>query len=154
MRTMKRKPMLMNLENNPMTLSNFFNDNWNEMFTKPFFADAFRDDLKFIPKIEMRQDKDHLHVVAELPGMMRDDVHVFINDDVLTIEGEKKSNMEENKDGSKYSERTYGYFRRDIAIPFTADSEKVAAKFKDGLLDIDIAAQAGSTTKTKEVNIQ
>jgi HSP20 family protein len=73
---------------------------------------------------------------AELPGMDEKDIEVLVDNDVLTIRGEKKSESEDQ--GRRLSERYYGRFERSIALPFEVDEEKAEASFKNGVLTVTI----------------
>jgi HSP20 family protein len=94
----------------------------------------------FSPPIEMFERTGHLIVRAELPGLTKDDVHVEVTDDALTIEGERRSEHEENQSGFFRSERRYGTFRRQIPLPEGVNADQVTANFKDGVLEISMPA--------------
>jgi HSP20 family protein len=86
------------------------------------------------PQIEVSEADNELRVTAELPGMTEKDVDVSVDDGVLTLRGERKSEKADKESG--YSERFYGRFERRIALPSDVDDEKATAKFKDGVLTI------------------
>jgi HSP20 family protein len=94
----------------------------------------------FSPPIEIFEREGHLMVRAELPGLTRDDVHVEVTDDALTIEGERRSEHEERQSGFFRSERRYGTFRRQIPLPEGVNADQVQASFKDGILEISMPA--------------
>ena len=75
-------------------------------------------------------------VRADLPGMRRDDVQVDVDNDVLTIAGERRQENEENREGVFRSERSYGQFYRAIPLPENVDTSKVKASFNDGVLEV------------------
>ena len=105
--------------------------------------EPFRMDLnngEWMPQIEVRQNNGKLTVRADLPGLTRDDVKVEIIDDFLTISGERKEEKEEKREGFYRSERSYGSFYRQIPLPEGAKTEKAAATFHNGVLEITIPA--------------
>ncbi len=90
------------------------------------------------PAIEVKQEKDKLIVRAEIPGIKKEDVNVNIADGSLTLEGERKQEKEEKREGYFHSERSYGKFMRSIPLPEGAKIDQATAQFKDGLLEITI----------------
>jgi HSP20 family protein len=94
----------------------------------------------FSPPVEILEREGHLVVRAELPGLTKDDVHVEVTDEALTIEGERRSEHEERQGGFFRSERRYGTFRRHIPLPEGVNADQVKASFKDGLLEITMPA--------------
>jgi HSP20 family protein len=94
----------------------------------------------FAPPIEVLERDGHLMVRAELPGLTKDDVHVEVTDEALTIEGERRAEHEERQGGFFRSERRYGTFRRHIPLPEGVNAEQVTATFKDGILEIAMPA--------------
>jgi HSP20 family protein len=94
----------------------------------------------FAPPIEILERDGHLVVRAELPGLTKDDVHVEVTEEGLTIEGERRAEHEERQGGFFRSERRYGTFRRHIPLPADVNAEQVTATFKDGVLEIAMPA--------------
>jgi HSP20 family protein len=90
------------------------------------------------PAIEMKQEKGTLRVTAELPGLAKEDVKVTVTGDVLAIEGERKKEKEEKREGYFHSERSYGRFYRSIPLPEGASLEKAAANFNNGVLEVTV----------------
>jgi HSP20 family protein len=106
-----------------------------------------------MPAMDVFEKDGHLHVRAELPGMSDKDVTVEITGDSVTISGEKKDESEVKEHNYYRSERSYGSFRRQVALPKGADTNRAEAKFKDGVLNIDVpidSAKAG----TKKIEIK
>lgn len=108
----------------------------NRMFDDVFGADAPRGGLgSTFPPLEVSQDESKIEICAELPGVREEDIDLNVEDGVLTLSGEKRS---ERKDESGYTERSYGRFERRITLPSNIDAEHCAAEFRDGLLTITI----------------
>jgi HSP20 family protein len=97
--------------------------------------------------VEIWEDEDKVHIVAEVPGMRAEDIEVTLDGNVLTIRGEKKDVRESpsEKSGGKGREirwhmksRYYGRFTRQFPLPTSVDESKVSASVKDGLLHVEI----------------
>lgn len=91
------------------------------------------------PQLDIQQDDQTIRVEADLPGVKEDDIELTVEDGVLTLAGEKRS---ERKDESGYSERSYGRFERRIALPANVDEDTCSAQFKDGVLTVTIPRSA------------
>ena len=92
----------------------------------------------FSPKIDVSEDKNNIVVTAEIPGVKKDNIKITLQDNILTVEGEKKKEKEEKDKNFYRSERSYGSFKRSFTLPVEVDSEKVEAKFEDGMLHITL----------------
>jgi HSP20 family protein len=106
------------------------------------------------PEFEVKENKTGLEVTAELPGISEKDIDVSLNDEVLTIRGEKKS--EDVKDGETYhiSERTYGSFSRSLRLPYKPNEKKISASFKDGVLSLMIPRPSTAKPSAHKIPIQ
>ena len=92
------------------------------------------------PQIEMFEREGKLVVQADLPGMKREDLTVDIDDDGITIQGERRQEHEENREGYYHSERSYGGFHRRIPLPEGVNAEAAKASFRNGVLEIEMDA--------------
>jgi HSP20 family protein len=92
------------------------------------------------PNVELSETDQLVRVTAEVPGMSEKDVELLMEDGVLTIRGEKKSETEDKDRG--YSERYYGRFERRVALPSNVDEQGVKATFKDGVLTVTLPKSA------------
>ena len=101
--------------------------------------------------VDVREDETQFHVVAELPGLAKDDVDITLEDGVLTISGEKKDERDENKDGYHLRERHYGRFSRSFRLPTDVDESKIEAHLKDGLLTVDVPKTEAAKPKSIKV---
>jgi HSP20 family protein len=97
------------------------------------------------PEIDVFQRGDQLVIKADLPGLSKDNVHVDISEDAVTIQGERKSEHEEQREGYYQSERSYGSFSRAIPLPTGAMSDQAKATFRDGVLEVTMPCPPGST---------
>ena len=103
-----------------------------------------------VPNIEISETDKAIEVSAEMPGLERKDVEISIDDDTLTIRGEKR--VEENKDKNvQHSERAYGVFLRVLQLPPGVDPSTVQATMSNGVLKITIPKPAKPEPKKIEV---
>jgi len=107
----------------------------------------------WMPAIEVQQKDNKLKVVADLPGINKDDVKVEVTDDSLIIQGERKHEEEEKREGYYHSERTYGNFYRSIPLPEGAKIEDAQADFKNGCLEVTIPVPEAAR-KARQVPIR
>jgi HSP20 family protein len=103
------------------------------------------------PAIDVFEKDGKLRVRAELPGMSEKDIEIEISGDVLTIRGEKKQETEVKEENYYRSERIYGQFSRQVALPPGADPEQSSAAFKDGVLEIEVPLKAVEARKKIEI---
>jgi len=87
----------------------------------------------FVPPVDMFDQGASVVVRADLPGLKKEDIDVSVIRNTLTIRGEK---AEEKVEGKSRSERLFGSFSRSLALPVPVDTEKVAATYRDGVLEI------------------
>lgn len=88
------------------------------------------------PACDIFEGKDQLKIVVELPGVKPEDVKLSIENNLLTIRGEKKQVAEETSDRVHRYERIYGQFERAFALPSTVDADRVEAQFENGVLTV------------------
>ena len=105
------------------------------------------------PAIEMFERDGQLVVRADLPGMSPDDVRIEVTDDTLTIEGERRSEVEVEDEDFYRSERTYGRFSRVVALPDGVDADNAQARFDNGVLEVTIPL-AEEASRGRRVEIQ
>jgi len=103
------------------------------------------------PNVEVNATDKEVRVSAELPGLDEKDVEVLVDDGVLTIRGEKKSETDDKDRG--FSERYYGRFERRIALPFEVDEDKADATFKNGVLTHTMPKSPKAEEKAKRIPI-
>jgi HSP20 family protein len=90
------------------------------------------------PQVEILERGGQFIVRADLPGLTKDDVKLDITDDALTIQGERKHEHEEEREGVHRTERSYGSFYRCIPLPEGIKIDEAKANFRDGVLEITI----------------
>ncbi len=103
------------------------------------------------PNVEVvERDKD-VRVTAELPGLDENDVEVRIEDKVLVLRGEKRTEIDDSE--RHYSERFYGRFERQIALPAEVDDERASATFKNGVLSVTLPKTERARLQAKRIPI-
>ena len=93
---------------------------------------------RWIPAMDLVEEGDHYVLRADLPGLNEDDVKVELEDNVLTISGERRSEHEDKKEGYYRIERASGSFSRSLTLPEGVDSDSVHANFDKGVLEVSI----------------
>jgi HSP20 family protein len=100
------------------------------------FGFSFTDN--FNPRIDISDNEQTFSVVAEIPGIKKENLKITLQDNILTIEGEKKKEDEVKEKNYYRSERVFGNFKRCFTLPAEVDSEKDDPKFEDGILMINL----------------
>ena len=103
------------------------------------------------PSVEVSEADNRLKVAAEIPGMDEKDVEVLLDDDALTIRGEKKAETEDKERG--FSERYYGRFERVIPLPYEVDEGQVEASFKNGVLTVSLPKSPKAQSKARRIAV-
>ena len=106
------------------------------------------------PAVDILEQDDSFVLEAELPGLKKDDVKISVQDNILTLRGEKKDEQKESKKGYLRIETNYGSFTRSFTLPTTINSSKIEAEFKDGILKIQIPKAEEAKSKMIEVKVK
>jgi HSP20 family protein len=99
------------------------------------------------------QRNNELIIKADLPGLTKDDVKVEVTEDSVTLQGERRTEREEERQGVYRSERTYGNFHRVIPLPEGAITEQAKAIFRDGVLEISMPAPPEQVNRGRRLEI-
>src|SRR4026209_1750420 len=105
------------------------------------------------PEVDISQDDHGYLLKADLPEMKKDDVKVTVEDGILSVSGERKSEKEDHKKKFHRIERSFGTFRRIFTLPEDADSTKVTAEFRDGVLEVHVPTTTIAKSKTTQVRV-
>jgi HSP20 family protein len=108
----------------------------------------------FAPKIDISEKGNQLVIDAEISGIKKEDLKITLQDNILTIEGEKKNANEANERKYFLTERSYGKFKRSFTLPEEVDSEKVNAKFENGLLNITLEKIVEKIPEEKVIKVK
>ena len=125
-------------------LNRFMENPWAE-FGRP--AEFFND---WAPALDVLEDKNNLFVVAELPGMRKEDIDISLQEGVLSITGERQA--EARKEEETYrSERFFGRFHRSVTLPKPVSVDKIKASYKDGVLTVTLPKP--EETKPRQIQV-
>ena len=120
------------------------------------FSDLGKDQETFAawyPATDIYETKDDYVFKLEVPGLARDDVNVELNNNTLTIKGEKKENKEVKKEDYHRVESFTGSFSRSYTLPRNVDSKKIKANIKDGILELHIPKAEEAKPKSISINV-
>ena len=111
-------------------------------FYSPFFAPhRTRDDADgydWVPSVDISETDGGFEVRAELPGVAKDDLHVSVKDNLLTLSGEKRQKNVDDPQNYRRVERRYGSFQRRFTLPSEVETDDIKAEFTDGVLTLSI----------------
>ncbi len=108
----------------------------------------------FVPKLDVSESAEAYTVLAELPGVKQEDVEIVIEDNVLTLKGEKKNAGEAEESGARRREMRFGSFERRVAFRGPIAEDDVTARYADGLLTIVIPKPPEARPKVRTVPVQ
>ncbi len=106
----------------------------------------------FVPAVDIYEDEHKLSLKLEVPGMKQEDLDIRLENQTLTVRGERKFQAEEKEENFHRIERRFGTFVRSFTLPVTVDTGSVQAKYDAGVLTIDLAKKEAA--KPKQVKIE
>jgi len=106
----------------------------------------------WLPPVDIFQDQDNLVLRAEVPGVDKDNIDVRVENGVLTLQGDRKTETDLDDKNAFRRERIFGRFARSFTLPTTVDAARITAKYRDGLLEIVLPK--AEAAKPKRVEIQ
>ena len=108
---------------------------------------------EWAPAVDIKEEADKFVLHADIPGVKPEEMDINMEDGVLTIKGEKKTEAKTDEEGYKRIERTYGTFYRRFSLPDTANSDAISAQSKHGVLEIIIPKREAVQPKKIEVTV-
>ncbi len=108
---------------------------------------------RWVPAMDLLEENDHFVLRADLPGLDEGDVNVELEDNVLTISGERKSEHQDNKDGYFRIERGSGNFSRSLTLPEGIDPESIQARFEKGVLEVIVPKPEQRKPRRVAINV-
>ncbi len=108
----------------------------------------------WMPAVDVVEEKDRIRLVAELPGVKPEDVKISIENNVLTIQGEKHKDEELKEDKMRRYERTFGSFERSFTLPATIDPARIQANYEAGLLTVVLPKVEAAKPRQIAVHVQ
>jgi HSP20 family protein len=118
------------------------------------FGDNGGQRLDWSPAVDILETDSEYLLKAELPGLKREDVKVTLENNVLTVEGERKHESETKGEKSHRIERYYGGFCRRFSLPENTDPEAIRAECKDGLLNVHIPKRESKAAKSLQIEVK
>jgi HSP20 family protein len=133
-------------------------DRMNRLFRDSFATEGTRDaealtSTTFAPPVDVYEDEHNVTLKIEVPGIDEKDIDVRIENNTLTVHGERKYEKEEKEENYRRVERQYGSFTRTFSLPNTVDQESVQADYDKGVLKIKLAKKAEAKPKQIKVNV-
>jgi HSP20 family protein len=138
----------------PFRDMNVLQDRMNRLFQE--FSPSGEEQMStatFVPPVDVYEDEHHVTLKAELPGVDPKNVDIRIENNVLTVRGERKFEKEEKEENFHRIERRYGAFMRSFTLPNTVNPDSVKADYENGLLKIQFEKRAEAKPKQIQVNI-
>ncbi|TPX62581.1 hypothetical protein PhCBS80983_g00374 [Powellomyces hirtus] len=105
------------------------------------------------PRVDMTENDKAYVIKADLPGLQKGDVKIHVEDNMLTLEGERKNEREEKTDRGLIIERSFGHFRRSLRLPVDAEIEKCTARMENGVLQLELPKNPAREQR-KQIDIQ
>jgi HSP20 family protein len=140
----------------PFRELNLITDRMNRLFQDTYGTQGRPEEgitANFVPAVDIYEDEHNVTVKMEVPGIDQKDIDVRLENNTLTVRGERKFDKDEKEENFHRIERRYGSFYRSFALPNTLDAEKVQADYDNGVLRIRLAKKAEAKPKQIKVNI-
>jgi HSP20 family protein len=131
-------------------------DRLNRLFRESYGPEGREEALtssSFAPPVDVYEDEHNVTLKIEVPGIDEQDIDVRIENNVLTVHGERKFEKEEKEENFRRVERQYGSFTRTFTLPTTVAAEKVSANYDKGILKIALPKKAEAKPKQIKVNV-
>ena len=131
-------------------------DRMNRLFRDSYGPES-RDEAfsttTFVPAVDVYEDEHNVTLKIEVPGIDEKDIDVRVENNTLSVHGERKFEKEEKEENYRRVERQYGSFTRTFTLPSTVDAEKIQANYDKGMLKIQLAKKAEAKPKQIKVNV-
>ncbi len=151
----ERVPVRRESRENPFNMLQREMNRMFDRFFSDFSLDPYDDSIEsYWPRADVCESEKEITVSAELPGLDQKDIDISISNDILTLCGEKKIEIEEKEKNFYRMERSYGSFHREIPLPAEVESENVEAVFKNGVLTIHLPKKPAAQRKSKRISIK
>lgn len=108
----------------------------------------------FVPSVNTREGEDAYYIELDLPGIKKEDINIDVNDNVLTVSGERKIKKEDKEDDYYKVESSYGMFERSFTLPENVDADNINAQSQDGVLEVVIPKLKKAEKKPKKIEIK
>jgi len=122
---------------------------FRRVFDEPF--EGVTSTGEWRPLMDVVETKDGITLKVEAPGIKQEDINISLEDNTLTVKGERKNESEVSEEGYTRIERSYGTFQRSVVLPPTVDANRVKATYKDGVLEIQLPKKEEARPKAIKV---
>jgi HSP20 family protein len=133
-------------------------DKMNQLFEDTFSRTRGRDEAlakgMWTPAVDIYETEDSVVVKAELPGLEKDQIGVEIKDGILSLRGERKFEKEVKEENYHRIERSFGSFHRSFSLPTSVEQDRISARFKDGVLEVQLPKKAQAKPKQIKVDVK
>jgi HSP20 family protein len=132
---------------------------FRRLFDEPFASSMERaccssmEEREWKPLVDVVENKDGITLKVEVPGVKQEDINISIEENMLTVKGERKQESQVEEEGHSRFERYYGAFQRSVLLPPTVDADRVKATYKDGVLEIQLPKKEEAKPKTVKVEV-
>lgn len=127
----------------PTTFSNMIDRFFNESLSRSGGA-AY----SFVPKVDVVENEKAFEIHVAVPGMNKEEFKIDLNDNFLTVSGERKFSREKNENNYRTVETQYGTFSRSFSLPDNVDASAISAKYNNGILEVLVPKDEKKTLKT------
>jgi HSP20 family protein len=138
----------MSLQHDPLASLRFFEDAVTRLMSEP------RNGRPWSPPVDILETESNLVLKADLPDMQLENIDVRVENQTLSIKGERRFEKEASEKGFHRIERSYGSFVRSFAVPNSVDTEKVAADYKNGVLTVTLPKKESAKPKQVKVEVK
>lgn len=138
---------------NPLFELNNLQGRMNRLFDEALRTEDGQSTTLWSPAADVLETESAMIVKVELPGMDRNDINIHLENNVLTVRGERPFEKEGKAENYHRVERAYGSFSRSFALPVVVDQEKISADYKDGILRITLPKKEQARAKKIEIAV-
>ena len=132
----------------PLANLRMFEDAFSRLLSEP------RTGRPWSPSVDIFETENEVVLKADVPGVELKDIEVRVENQTLTVKGERQFEQEEQRKGYHRIERSYGAFQRNFAVPQTVDTEKVAAEYENGVLTISLPKKEAAKPRQVKVEVK
>jgi HSP20 family protein len=154
---LQRRDPFDTLWSSPFAMMRRFQDEFDRLFGSPGasrnWAASPDEQLDWAPAVDVFQRGSELVVRADIPGISKEDLEVEVNEDSITVRGERRYEKDEEREGVYRSERSYGTFARVVPLPEGTITDSAKATFKDGVLEIVMEAPGREVKRGRRIEI-
>jgi HSP20 family protein len=125
----------------------------NRLFEEQYGSQEAITTSAFVPPVDIYEDQHGIQLKLEVPGIDQKDLDIKVENNVLTVSGERKFESEQKEENFHRIERRYGSFTRSFTLPNTADTDNISAEYNNGVLNIHLAKREEAKPKQIKVSI-